>query len=266
MRPSWSGNLKLSLVVTPIKAYPAARQDKVALNLLHTKCRGRIKQKRTCPDCDVDLFSDDMFKAYQYEKDSYVEISPDEITSISTESSKVIDVVQFVKAREIDPLYYYGSHYLAPPTETTANTFNAIYQAVKRSRMVGIAKVTIQNKERLVAIRPVASKENVFLMSFLYYPDEVRAIDTIEDRPSDSRPDKEAMVLAQQLIKQYTKPFVIEEFSNEWNENFRNLVASKIKNKQGFSPDAIVDSGRKVTNLMDALKSSLERVANEEAA
>ena len=180
MRPTWQGNLKLALVLVPVRAYPAARVRTVSMNQLHKECKARVRLQRRCTSCEQDLERDEIVRGYELAKDQYVLIQDEDLSTLQLPSLRTLDIVQFVEEREINPLYYHGSYYLAPAGQVAAGPFHTMLRAMQASKRVAVAQVVLGGKEKVVAIRP---SEDVFLMSFLHYEDEVRKVSDIEDLP-----------------------------------------------------------------------------------
>ncbi len=260
MRPTWQGNLKLALVLVPVRAYPAARVKTVAMNQLHEECKARIRQQRRCSSCDQDLERDDIVRGYEYSKDQYVLIRQEDLAKLQLPSLRTLDIVQFVQESEINPLYYHGSYYLAPAGAVAAGPFHTILKAMEASNRVAIAQVVLGGKEKVVAIRP---GDGVFLMSFLHYADEVREVSDIEDLPEAAAPNAAETAMARQLLDSYAKPFDVSAFEDGYRKRFLEIVEAKSRGEELVSPPSV--EPRRVIDLMDALRSSLARIEGEAA-
>lgn len=256
MRPTWKGFLKLSLVNIPIRLYPAARTQSLSFNQIHTVCNTRIKYDKRCPTCERSVRNDEILKGYEYAKEQYVILTEEDFSKVRIESTKSISIVQFVKQDEIDPIYYHGSHYLVPDGPVAVESFTTIRQAMEEKTRVGLGKLVMSGKEQVVAIRP---RDKAFVMSSLYYADEVRALSGIEEIQEEPEVDSQELALASQLIDAITKPFEPERFEDEYRKSLLEIIRAKAEGKEVVEPPQL-ETG-KVINLMDALKSSLERVS-----
>jgi len=254
MRPTWKGFLKLSLVNIPVRMYPAARSQSLSFNQIHKECNSRIKYDKRCPSCERSVSSDEIVKGYEYAKEQYVIMDEEDFTKVRLESTKSINIVQFVNRGEIDPLYYHGSHYVVPDGPVAVESFATIVHAAEEKERIALARVVMNGKEQVVAIRP---RDNVFVMSALYYADEVRALSGIEELETTPEVNPEELKLASQLIESITKPFEPEAFEDNYRKQLLDIVKAKAEGKEIVEPPE-VETG-KVINLMDALKSSLER-------
>ncbi len=254
MRPTWKGFLKLSLVNIPVRMYPAARSQSVSFNQIHKECNSRVKYDKRCPTCERSVSSDEIVKGYQYAKEQYVIMDEEDFTKVRLESTKSINIVQFVNRGEIDPVYYHGSHYVVPDGPVAIESFATILHATEEQQRVALARVVMNGKEQVVAIRP---RDKVFVMSALYYADEVRALTGIEELEATPQINPEELQLATQLIESITKPFHPEEFEDNYRTALLDIVKAKAEGKEIVAPPE-VEMG-KVINLMDALKTSLEQ-------
>lgn len=258
MRPTWQGNLKLALVLVPVRAYPAAREKRVAMNQLHKECKARVRLQRRCTACEEDLERDQIVRGYELAKEQYVLIQEEDLAALQLPSLRTLDIVQFVQESEINPLYYHGSYYLAPAGEVAAGPFHTILKAMQASNRVAIAQVVLSGKEKVVAIRP---SEDVFLMSFLHYEDEVRKVTDIDDLPEAREPNAAETAMARQLLDSYARPFDLSAFKDSYRRRFLEIVAAKSRGEELVTAPSA--EPRRVINLMDALKSSLARIEGE---
>ena len=253
MRPTWKGFLKLSLVNIPIRMYPASRSEALSFNQIHKVCNSRVRYDKRCPSCERSVSSDEIVKGYEYAKEQYVIMDEEDFTKVKLESTKSIQIVQFVSRDEIDPVYYHGSHYLVPDGPVAIESFTTIRKAAEEKSRVALARVVMNGKEQVVAIRP---RDKAFVMSAVYYADEVRSLEGIEELEKSPEVNPEELKLATQLIDAITRPFQPEEFRDNYREALLEVIQAKAEGKEIVAPPE-VETG-KVINLMEALKSSLE--------
>ncbi|HEY7819086.1 MAG TPA: Ku protein [Vicinamibacteria bacterium] len=254
MRPTWKGFLKLSLVNIPVRMYPASRSEALSFNQIHKVCNSRIRYDKRCPSCDRSVGMDEIVKGYEYAKEQYVILDEEDFSKVRLESTRSIQIVQFVQRNEIDPLYYHGSHYLVPDGPVAIESFATIRSAAEETDRVGLARVVMNGKEQAVAVRP---RENAFVMSSLYYADEVRPLAGIEELETKPKVNPEELKLATQLINAITRPFNPEELKDNYREKLLEIIKAKAEGQEIVAPPE-VETG-KVINLMEALKSSLEQ-------
>lgn len=262
MRPTWKGFLKLSLVNIPVRMYPAARSQSLSFNQIHKVCNSRIKYDKRCPTCERSVSNDEIVKGYEYAKEQYVIMDEEDFSKVRLESTKSINIVQFVDGSEVDPLYYHGSHYLVPDGPVAVESFTTIKKATEETGRIALARVVMNGKEQVVAIRP---HDKAFVMSALFYANEVRKLTGIEELETTPEVNPEELKLATQLIENITKPFDPEAFEDNYRNGLLEIIKAKAEGREVVEPPE-VETG-KVINLMDALKSSLEasQLVTEEA-
>src|SRR5215211_1107463 len=172
-RTMWKGAISFGLVTIPVAVYPATEERTLRFNQLHEKDGGRIRMKRTCSIDGEEVSYDEIVKGYEYEKDRYVVLTDEDFDKVPVESSRAIDIVQFVDIDEIDPMLYKKSYYLVPE-ETGAKSYALLLEALSQDNKVGIAKVSFRDKEHLSALR---FKDEAFVLETMYWPDEIRPAD-----------------------------------------------------------------------------------------
>ncbi|MFI4974333.1 MAG: Ku protein [Caulobacterales bacterium] len=252
-RAYWKGYLKLSLVSCPVKLYSATSSTagKISFNLLHKDTLNRVQQKYYDPELG-EIDRADLVKGYQFEKDRYVVVTPEELDELEIPSSKTIDIDGFVDAGEIDAIYLDSAYYLAPDGPIAEETFGVILEAMKRVNKVAIARVVLSGRERLVTIQPIVDG---FRLTTLRPAKEVRepssALDKLHLKLAD-----DMLSMAAQIIKQKEMTFAPETFEDRYEEALMELVKSKISGGQPVIAKA-PERGN-VVNLMDALKRSIE--------
>jgi len=256
-RATWKGYLKISLVNIPIRVFPATdAAATVSFNQLHRECRSRIQQKRWCPTCQTEVPNTDLVKGYEFEKGKYVVLDEEDIAKVRSESTRVINIVQFADAKTIDPVYVEKPYYLAPDGNVAAEAF-----AVMREGMAGkaaIGKLALYGREYLVAIQP---RENGLVMFTLRHASEVRAmsaIDELKTVPSKIKPDE--IRLARQVIGNFESEGDLTQYEDDYQLELRKIIEAKIAGEEIVAPKE--EAPPKVVNLMEALRQSLERVSS----
>jgi DNA end-binding protein Ku len=256
-RATWKGYLKISLVNIPIRVFPATdAAATVSFNQLHRECRSRIQQKRWCPTCQAEVPNTDLVKGYEFEKGKYVVLDEEDIAKVRSESTRVINIVQFADATMIDPVYVEKPYYLAPDGQVAAEAF-----AVMREGMAGkaaIGKLALYGREYLVAIQP---RENGLVMFTLRHASEVRAMNAIDELktvPSKIIPDE--IKLARQVIGNFETEGDLTQYEDDYQIELRKIIEAKIAGEEIVAPKD--EAPPKVVNLMEALRQSLERVSS----
>jgi DNA end-binding protein Ku len=254
-RAIWSGTITFGLIAIPVKLYPAiGRTDKVDMHLLHEKDGERIHYERRC-EAGHKVDWDDVVRGYEYAKGKWVTFTDEELDAIRTESMHTVDVVTFVPAEQIDPMYYENTYYVAAES-TGAKAYRLLVDALENEGLVGISKVAIRDRERLAAIR--VNEDGVIVLNTMHWPDEIRDASTAKTDGRAAIRDNERK-MARQLVRQLSGDFTPDEFEDEYHKALKAAVRRKVQGK-----DVVVPEGREeapaVADLMEALKRSVEAV------
>lgn len=253
-RASWSGFLRLSLVTCPVYLSPATTESKrIRLNQLNSETGNRVSQRLVDSKTGEELSRDQIAKGYEFDRDRYVTISDDELKELQIESSKIIDLDRFVSRDQVDPLYLDAPYYIYPDGEIATETFRVIGEAMARTNKVGLGRITLSSRERLVLVEPRAAG---LVMSTLRASDEVRAAEF--GGKDEGQIDPELVALAETIIERKSGAFEPASFHDRYQDALRALVESKLKGEIIGTPPEIAEPP-KVINLMDALKRSLAR-------
>jgi DNA end-binding protein Ku len=256
-RPTWKGYIKVSLVNIPVKVYPATEASAtISFNQLHAACQTKIQQKKWCPKCEIELTQADIVKGYQFEKNRWVVIEEEDIAKVKTESTKIINLLQFTDVDAIDPMYVDNAYYLAPEGPMAADAY-----AVMRDGMqgkAGIGKVAIHGREYLVAVKP---HKQGLVMYTLHHAAEIRTIDQIEElREVRGKANAAEMKLARQVIESIEGDLNLADYKDEYQEGLRAIIDAKVAGEEIVEP-AEVEAPPKVVDLMEALRKSLDQVS-----
>ena len=250
-RSMWKGAISFGLVTIPVAVFPATEEKSLKFNQLHDADNGRIRYKRVCEQDGEEVGFEHIVKGYEYEKDRYVILTDDDLDKVPVESSRAIDIVQFVDLEEIDPILFKKSYYLVPD-ETGAKAYALLRRALAEENKVGIAKVSFRDKEHLAALR---FKDKVFVLETMYWPDEIRAADfeTIDSDSSKLR--SQEVEMAKSLIENLTEPWSPGIYKDDYREALLDMVEKKIAGEEiEVAPEA---APTKVVDLMEALKASV---------
>jgi DNA end-binding protein Ku len=250
-RTMWKGAISFGLVSIPVGLYPATEEKTLRFNQLHDKDHGRIKYQRTCSKCGEEVSFDHIVKGYEYEKDRYVVLEDEDFDAVPVESSRAIDIHQFVELEEIDPIYFQKSYYLVPE-DTGLKAYTLLRRAMQEDGRVAIAKISLRDKEHLCALR---FKDEVFVLETMFWPDEIRAADfEVFDKSVQVRAQEVQM--AKTLIENLTDDFKPEQYKDEYREALMGVIEKKVAGEEievVKEPEAT-----KVVDLMEALKASVE--------
>jgi DNA end-binding protein Ku len=255
-RPFWKGYVKLSLVSCPIALYPvSSSSERVSFRQINKKTGHRLKQQLVDSVTGEVVETQDKGRGYQIGKEEYLPVEDGELDSLALESTKIIDLDKFVPRSEIDERYLDSPYYLTPEDKVGQEAFAVIREAMKRKNMVGLGKVVISRRERIVMLEPF---DKGLMATTLRYAYEIRdAVPYFEDIPSLKLPD-EMVKLAEHILETKTGHFDAAEFE----DRYENAVVEMLKQKQaGIEPkkEASVTPPSTVVNLMDALRRSVEQ-------
>ncbi len=229
----WSGYLTFGLISMPIRLFSGARSSGISFNMLHRDDLQRVKQQYYCPADNRVVERSEIVKGFEYRKDEYVVIDPEEIKKIEPKTAKTMEILEFVKASDVDPVYFESSYYLMPE-EAGRRPYALLTKALEESEYVAIAKLTMHNREYTVFLRP---HEGGMMLHTMYYEEEVKKVEGF------GAPDVELK----------------DSDHDDFQENLKKLIQTKLEGGEV----AEVEQPKKlapVVDLMAALKESLAQM------
>jgi DNA end-binding protein Ku len=251
-RPTWHGHLRLSLVTCPVALYTATNSGgDVHFNLINPKTNNRIKMITTDPDTGP-VERSSLVKGYEIAKGEYILMTQEEINSVKLESTKTIDIERFVPAEDIDRIYWDSPYYLAPDGKLAQEAFAVIRESMAQSGQIGIGRVVMSTRERIVALEP---RGKGILVYTLRTDAEVRKEDEIFGSISDKAADPQMIAIAQKIIEQQEGPFDPSQFVDRYEEALKALIEAKQKGHKVAKVEEPEDTN--VIDLMAALRASL---------
>jgi len=237
----------------PVRLFSGARSSGISFNMLHRTDKVRVKQQYICPVENIVVDRSDIVKGYEFRKDEYIVIEPEEIKKIEPQTAKTMEILEFVKAGDVDPVYFESSYYMMPE-EAGRRPYALLTKALEESEYVAIAKITMHNREYTVFLRP---HEGGLMLHTMYYADEVKKVEGF------GAPDvelKEAEVkVAHQLIEALADEWDPEKYKDSFQENLKKLIETKLEGGEVTA----VEKPKKlapVVDLMAALKQSLAQM------
>ena len=245
----WKGQLQFGLVSLPIRLYSAARGETISFNQLHAPDHSRIRQVLYCQAEDKPVPRNELVKGYEYEKDHYVVIEDEELRNAAPKTAKIMEIQEFVKADQVDPVFLESSYYVAPE-EGGEKPYALLFEALRQSQYYGIAKVSMHNREHVVVLRP---SEQGLLLHTMYYVDEIRQSE--EFRTNTSLIKERELELAKMLISTLAEDFQPEKYHDTYRENIRAMIEAKLEGRKFV--EAPAPKVAPVIDIMEALKRSL---------
>lgn len=256
-RAIWKGAVSFGMVSIPIKLYTATDEKDVSFNLLHKKDGARIKQQRYCPEDDAVIEWNDVARGYEIAPDQYVIMEPEDFEKVPVDTTHTIEITDFVPSEQIDPIYYQKTYYLEPE-KIGGKPFALLREVLKDSKLVALAKVTLRQKEQLCTLRVY---NNIISLETMFYADEIRATDEI-DVPEDVALGEKELQMAKSLVEMLTGNFEPEKYHDNYREALLELIERKSEGQEIKRPAPVAG---KVTDLMEALRASVEAARREKA-
>jgi DNA end-binding protein Ku len=253
-RAYWKGFLRLSLVTIGVEIYNAVESKAdISFRQIHKPSGKRVNYEKVVQGIGK-IQSSDIVKGYEVDTDTYVTLDPEEIDAVKLESKKTIDLVQFVDAKDIDYRYFERPYFVTPTDELSGEGYVVIRDALRKTGKVGLAQITIAGREWLVAIAPL---EDGLVMEMLRYEEELRKPVDFFDEVPGTKPDKEMVDLAVQLIGKKSAAFKPEKFEDHYQTALKALIQDKLKGRKIVAHEQDRPKGGNIVDLMEALKKSV---------
>lgn len=258
-RPSWRGQLRLSLVSIAVELFPAEKSTaKTSFRQIHKPSGKPINYEKVVRGIGP-VNPEDIAKGYEYEKGQFVLLEDEEIDSVRLETKKTVDLVQFVDAEEISPYFFDKSYYVVPADELAQDAFRVIRDALAESNKIGLGQMAMRGGEYLVAVQPIGKG---IMLNTLHYVDEVRKPEPFFTDVSGDKAEEDLLEVAMALINRKTAPFNPAAFTDHYQAALHELIEAKLKAKDKMvtldKDREPVRSTGNVIDLMAALKKSLE--------
>jgi DNA end-binding protein Ku len=256
MRTIWNGSISFGLVSIPVGLAVATQRQDISFRTLHRECGTPIKQKRWCPLHERELEADELVKGWEFSKGQFVVVEESELEGIALARSRSIEIVRFVRLEQVDPLYFDRAYYLAPAdAEATRRPYTLLLRAMQETQMAAVGKFVLWAKENLCLIRPLGDS---LVLETLYYAEDVRSREEIEELVRETNARKEELVLAEQVIGSLAGDFRPEEYENQYRNELRALLEAKLHGEEITRPEPLPEAP--VVDLMEALRRSVAQV------
>ncbi len=250
---TWKGYLAFGLISIPIRLSPAARTERISFNQLHKVCHTRLKQPLFCPTCDRMVERSEVEKGYEHEKGQYLLFTQEELDEVEPETAHTMEILEFVKLDEVDPVYFDASYYIAPE-EAGQRAYQLLTEAMEKSGYAGIAKIAMHNREYIVVIRP---REHGLTLHTMFYSNEIRA-EAEYGRADKGQIKDQERKLAEQLIESLAAPFEPDKYHDTYQAGLQNLIEAKSSGRK-ITAMPHAQAKAPVIDLMEALKKSLAK-------
>src|SRR5213080_4719534 len=224
-RANWKGFLRLSLVTCPVALYPATSDtEKVSFNQVNRKTGHRIKYAKVDADTGEEVANEDIMKGYKVDTDTYIEVSKDELDDIALESTRTIDIDEFVPKSDIDNRYLIRPYYLVPDGKVGHDAFAVIRETIRSMNKVAIGRVVLTNREHIIALEPL---DTGLMGTLLRYPYEVRSEKEYFDDIQNVKITKDMLDLAKHIVEQKSGTFEPDQFDDRYESALIELINQK---------------------------------------
>ena len=259
MRSIWTGAITFGLVNVPVKVYSATEDHDIHLHQVHDKDGGRIKYQRRCEICGRIVDYEHIDKAYE-EGDRTVILTEEDLSTLPEEQSKEIEVVEFVPSDQLDPIMFDRSYFLEPDSKSP-KAYALLRRTLEATDRTAIVHFALRQKTRLGALRV---RGDVLMLQSLLWDDEVRVakFPSLDNRVRISAAE---LKMSEQLVDSYAADFSPDKFSDDYQDELRELIEAKLKKGDAVSTEETFgekpegeDGGGEVLDLMEALRRSVE--------
>lgn len=252
MKAIWKGAINFGLVNIPVKLYSATQQSNLDLDMVDSHDMAKVHFKRVNERTGKEVKWENIAKAYLY-KDAYIMLDEEDFEQAAPEKSKVIEVNHFVKENEINSIYFENAYYIEPE-KAGIRAYALLREALAKSGKVGIAQFVLRTAEALTVIKPM---DKILILNKIRFAEEIRSTDDFT-LPAKSMVKSAELKMALSLINQYTGPFNIEKFKDEYASSLLKVIKAKAAGKKRAAPKLKVVHN-KTQDLMEQLKASLSK-------
>jgi DNA end-binding protein Ku len=247
----WKGSISFGLVSVPIKLFAAARYSHISFHEVHRECGHRVQQQLYCPYDKRVVSRDEIVMGYEVDQDKMVIVDREELKKLQPASSSIMEILQFVKLSDVDPVFFETS-YFSVPDEAGRRGYTLLLETMEEMKLAALAQVTIHQRERTVILRPYRGG---LTLHTLYYPNEIHDVAGY-GKNNATNLKKPEIALAEQFTKGLIAPFRPEKFHDEYQERVKQLIESKEKGTAAPKPERTARLAS-VVDLMTALKQSI---------
>jgi DNA end-binding protein Ku len=262
VRAIWKGTISFGLVNIPVALGIATRRSDPSFRTLDQETLQPIKQQYFSPargDEGEVISREETVKGYEVAKDRFVVLSDEELESVAVERRHTIDIVSFIDVGEVDPVYYDRSYYVQAQ-EHAQKPYALLLEAVRDTNKAALGKLVLSGKEHLTLLRPAG---DALVLELLFYPEDVRDKDEIEDGVRGTEVQPQELQMATQLVENLTRPFEPGDFQNEHKRELMAMIESKLAGEEVVVREA--PAAEPVPDLMSALKASLEAAGTKQS-
>lgn len=259
-RALWKGQLRLSLVSIPVEIHSARESgSRISFRQIHGPTGKPVRYQKIVQGVGP-VDSKDILKGFETGKDEYILLEPEEIDAIKLETKKTLELVHFVDACEISPIWFDSPYYVVPTDDLAEDAYRVVRDALRKADRIGLGQLTMRGKEYLCAIRPCGDG---LLLETLHYEEDIRKADPLFSSIGDDAVEEDLLSVATELIERKTGKFDPSAFRDNYADALRDLIERKRKSKKtpraSTGDDKAAPGADNVVDLMDALKKSLSQ-------
>ena len=259
MRAMWKGSLSFGLVNIPIRLFAATESKEIRFRYLHAPCHTPLEYRKICPHCKTQVPWEEIVRGYEYERGHFVVLEEEEIKAAAAERDRLIEITDFVKMEEIDPIYFQHSYFLAPDGPGS-KPYMLLSRAMMETGKIAVAMITLRTKGSMAVVR---NYKDILSLSTMYFPDELRPVEEVPDIKGEVEIREKELEMAKELIANLTVPFEAGKYREAYRERLLELIRAKVEGKEVFQAPS--PEREKVVDLLEALRASIEKTQDKKA-
>ncbi|MGE5674854.1 MAG: Ku protein, partial [Mycobacterium leprae] len=252
VRSMWKGSISFGLVTIPVKLYAATESRDLKFNLLHAECRTKVEYRKFCPTCDREVAAEEIVKGYEIDRGRYVLLAEEDFEAIPMAAARTLDIVNFIRLEEIDPIYFERTYFLEPG-EGGNKAYALLREALEASGRIALARMVMRARESLAAIRVYPG--GALAMSTMHFPEEIRTAAGLAIHAPELRPQEVEMAI--NLVQSLSGEFVPGQYENRYREALLAVIEAKATGETVTQVAQAPPAGR-VVDLMEALRASVQ--------
>ncbi|EEF61032.1 Ku protein [Pedosphaera parvula] len=261
MRPIWKGSISFSLITIPIALYPASRREEVSFRLLRSSDLSPVNYKRVAETDGKEVPWDKIVKGYEYEKGKFVVLKDEDFRRVDVEATQTIDIIDFVKLEEINPIFFDKPYFLVPQKAGT-KAYALLRDALRKTGRVGIAKVVIKSRQHLAAIKP---QNNALVLELMHFADELIKPGNL-NIPASLDVGTRELEMATDLVERMTDAWDPEKYTDDYRSALMNLIQKKVEHGGKTPPEGPTQKKKKPSNVIDLVSVLQESLDQSHAA
>ena len=253
-RALWKGSISFGLVNIPIELHTAVRDHRPRFRMLHAKDKSPVKFQRVCVRDGHPVAWEDLVKGFEYAKGHFVVLSKEDFQAAAVEKTRTVDIIDFVKADEIDDRFFETPYYLVP-AKGGERAYALLREAIRESERVGIAKFILREAQHLAAVEVI---QNALVLTVMRFSDEL--VDTSQfNFPAAADVRRAELDMAKALVNSLAAEWDPSKYTDEYRENLLRIIQGKVKGKDVSLEPTTEPRQAEVVDLMERLRRSLER-------